>query len=88
MTTLFGAAQGVAAIKSEALSIHKAKAPKFYLKREGQYLHQSGLHMQSGSRWAWQGTAEQARACRRDLPAAVGCVAVAADLTPLPVEAS
>lgn len=55
------------------------RAEKFYLMRQGQYLHQAGLHMQTGRRWAWTGTVEQARAMRLKADAAVGCILVSAD---------
>lgn len=79
MSVLYGAAQGVNAIKAEAYANHQAKASKFYLMSGGQYLHQQGQHLQVGTRYAWQGTIEQARACRAKFDAAAGCKTVAVE---------
>lgn len=76
MTVLFGAVQGVAAIKAEALSVHHAKTQKYHLKSGSLYLHQSGQHLQIGRQYAWTGTVEQARAARRAFDAAVGTTLV------------
>lgn len=73
MSILYGAVQGVAGLKAEALSIHLSKTPKYHLRAGLQYLHQSGNHLQTGSKWAWVGTIDQARAMRRRSDAAAGC---------------
>lgn len=49
---------------------------KFFLMAGGLYLNQSGQHLQSGRRYAWQGTIDQARKCRASFNAAAGCRAV------------
>ncbi len=87
MTILHSASNGVRALKAEALSKHNAKEERFYLKCGSLYLHESGLALQSGSKWAWSGTMEQARACRAKFDAAVGCITIPVDLAPLPVRA-
>ncbi|KKC39541.1 hypothetical protein WH87_04945 [Devosia epidermidihirudinis] len=74
MTVLFGAAQAVRSIKSEALANHAGKAPKVHLKRDGLYLHWSATMMTAQRAEAWVGRADQARACRRKHKAAAGCV--------------
>ena len=51
----------------------EAKRPKFYLMCEGRFLHWSGKHLQTGTRYAWSGSIDQARAIRRTSPAAAGC---------------
>jgi len=73
MVTLYGAIQGVAAIKAEALSIHEGRKPKYHLRAGADYLHFSGLMLTSKRVWAWTGTIEQARKCRRTFDAAAGC---------------
>lgn len=56
---------------------HAAKTEqKHFLMSGGLYLNQSGQHLQHGRRYAWQGTIEQARACRAVFNAAAGCRAV------------
>lgn len=77
MTILFGAVQGVAAIKAEALSVHRAKAPRYYLRAGNMYLHQGGGKLQPSRQYAWTGTIEQAAAMRRTFSAAAGCKAIA-----------
>ena len=52
-------------------SIHNK--PKYHLRAGDMYLHQEGKHLQFGSKWAWVGTIEQARAMRRRSDAAAGC---------------
>lgn len=84
MTILYGATQGVNAIKAEALAIHQAKTQKFHLRNGTLWLHWSGLMLTSDSKQAWSGTIEQARACRRKFDAAAGCKTDPVDLTPLP----
>lgn len=71
------ARNAVAAHGREALSIHNAKAPKYHLMSGGMYLNQSAAHLQHGREYAWKGTMDQVRACRRTFAAAVGCRAVA-----------
>jgi hypothetical protein len=73
MTILFGAVQGVAAIKAEALSIHHAKTPRCHLKSGREYLHWSASKLTSNRAHAWVGTLDQAKACRRTFAAAAGC---------------
>jgi len=73
MSILYGAAQGVNAIKAEALAIHQAKKPRYHLRAGGQYLHFSGLMMTGNRAWAWTGTVEQARTARKRFDAAAGC---------------
>jgi hypothetical protein len=81
MTILFGAVQGVAAIKAEALSIHNAKTPRYYLRAGNMYLHQSGARLQDTHQYAWTGTIEQAAAMRRTFSAAAGCkIAAVSDI--------
>lgn len=56
---------------------HVAKTEqKHFLMCQGLYLNQSGQHLQHGRTYAWQGTIEQARACRAAFNAAAGCRAV------------
>ncbi len=77
MTILFGSAQA-----SISESVSRA-TPAFVLMAGGLYLHQSGLCLQKGRKYAWQGTIEQARAIRRRFDAAAGCRAVPiASITP------
>lgn len=52
---------------------HHSKARKYHLRAGDMYLHQSGLHLQDTDAYAWKGTMDQARAMRRDYPAAAGC---------------
>ena len=85
MSILYGAAQGVNAIKAEALAIHQAKKPRYHLRAGGQYLHWSGGFLTDNSKHAWIGTVEQARACRRTFNAAAGCKIRA--ISPLPAHA-
>lgn len=73
MTTLYGAAQGVRALKAESLAAHKAKTPRYHLKAGNQYLFWDGSKLTPNRDWAWSGTVEQARACRRKFAAAAGC---------------
>lgn len=75
MTVLFGNAQtAVRALKMEAYARHEAKTQrKYHLRAGDMYLHQSGLHLQNTDAYAWKGTMDQARAMRRDYPAAAGC---------------
>lgn len=73
MTILFGAVQGVKALKAEALSIHEGKKPRFHLRAGDQYLHFSGLMLTAVRSEAWTGSVEQGRACRRKFDAAAGC---------------
>lgn len=66
---------------------YAAKAPRFYLMAGGRYLHQSGDHLQDGRRYAWTGTIDQARNCRRDHPAAAGCRTVnVRSIVPTPLQ--
>jgi hypothetical protein len=73
VTILYGAAQGIAAIKSEALSIMEARKPRYHLRAGANYLHFSGLMLTDKRAWAWTGSVEQARKCRRRFDAAAGC---------------
>lgn len=73
MTLLYGAVQGVRAIKAQSLAVHEAKQQRYYLMAGGQYLHQECKHLQSGKAYAWSGTMEQTVNCRRAHPAAAGC---------------
>lgn len=69
MTLLYAAQAGLAE--------HTAKSDRLhYLVAGGKYLHQSGLCLQDGRKYAWQGTIEQARAIRRRSDAAAGCLAI------------
>lgn len=83
MTILYGATQGVNAIKAEALAIHQAKTQKFHLRNGNLWLHWSGLMLTSDRNQAWSGTIEQARACRRKFDAAAGCKI--SEINPIPV---
>ena len=83
MTILFGAVQGVQALKSEALARLKAKDEKHFLMSGGLYLHESAGHLQKGRVNAWKGTIEQAQNCRARHDAAAGCKLIAVDaITP------
>lgn len=73
MSILFGATQGVRAIKAEVFSIHLAKATKYHLRAGDQYLHFSGLMLTPERSQAWVGSVAQGRACRRKFVAAAGC---------------
>ena len=65
----------------------EAKRPKFYLMAAGQYLNQSGKHLQTGTLYAWTGSMEQARNCRRTSPAAAGCRTVnVRSIVPTPIQ--
>lgn len=76
MTTLYGAAQA-------GIAEYTAKHPQYYLMAGGKFLHQSGLCLQDGRKYAWQGSIEQARNCRRQFDAAAGCRAISvAGFTP------
>lgn len=86
MTILFGAVQGVQAMKSEALAKMKSKDAKYVLRAGNQWLHWSGLTLTSDRKNAWSGTIEQGRACRRTFDAAAGCKLIAVQaITPTPV---
>ena len=71
--TMYTTTAAIRASGREAFSIHLSKAPKYHLRAGLQYLHQSGNHLQTGSKWAWVGTIDQARAMRRRSDAAAGC---------------
>lgn len=86
MTILYGAVQGVAALKAEALSIHLAKATKYHLRAGDQYLHFSGLMLTHERSQAWVGTVAQGRACRRKFDAAAGCKLRVVRTIPVPHE--
>jgi len=73
MTILYGAIQGVAAIKAEALSIHEGRKPKYHLRAGLQYLFYDGSKLTSDRAHAWVGTIEQARVARKRFDAAAGC---------------
>ena len=83
MSGPFTARSAVHAIKAEALSIHKAKAPKYHLRAGPDYLFWNCSKLTSNRAHAWKGTIEQARACRRTFAAAAGCKAVA--IQPFPM---
>lgn len=64
-----------------------AKERKYFLMAAGQYLNQSGKHLQSGTRYAWAGSIDQARAIRRTSPAAAGCRTVnVRSIVPTPMQ--
>lgn len=52
-------------------SIHNK--PKYHLRAGDMYLHFSGLMLTADRAWAWLGSIEQARKCRRTFDAAAGC---------------
>lgn len=90
MTVLYGAAQGIQAMKSEAYAKLKAKDVRYLLRSGSHWLHWSGLMLTSDRKQAWSGTFDQGKKCRRTFDAAAGCKMVSeASLNPkpLPVEA-
>lgn len=56
-----------------ALSQSVHNKPKYHLRAGTEYLHFSGLMLTPHRPWAWVGTIEQARKCRRAFDAAAGC---------------
>lgn len=73
MTILYGAAQGMQAMRSEAMAIHHAKTRRYFLKQGDLYLFWDGSKLTDNRQHAWTGTGEQGRACRAKFPAAAQC---------------
>lgn len=71
--SLYTTAASIRALKAEALSIHNAKTQKYHLRAGRQYLFWDGSKLTDNREWAWVGTVEQARNCRRRFDAAAGC---------------
>lgn len=86
MTILFGAAQGVASLKAEALAIHNAKTPRYHLRAGRDYLFYDGSRLTPVRDWAWVGTVEQAKVARKRFDAAAGCKLRAIQTIPTHVE--
>lgn len=64
-------------IAKAGLAEHIAKNDrKHFLTAGNQWLHWSGSKLTSKRSEAWQGTIDQARACRRTFSAAAGCRAI------------
>lgn len=73
MTILYGAVQGVNAIKAEAYAKFKAQDVKYFLRSGSQWLHWSGLFLTGDRKQAWSGSFAQGKSCRRAFKAASGC---------------
>lgn len=71
--TTYTAANAIRGIKAEALSIFEAKRPRYHLRAGLEYLFYDCTKLTSDRAYAWTGTVEQARACRRKFDAAAGC---------------
>lgn len=73
MNRLYTTAASIRAEKAEGMAAMEARKPRYHLRAEADYLHFSGLMLTSNRAWAWTGTIEQARNCRRTFDAAAGC---------------
>lgn len=71
--TLHTTSAAIRAHGAEAGSIHEGKKPRYHLRAGLEYLFYDASKLTSERKWAWVGTVEQARKCRRDFPAAAGC---------------
>lgn len=84
MTTLYGPAQGVAAIKAEVLALHSAKTRQYHLRKGLLYLHWSALLLTKDRKQAWVVDIIKARACRRKFEVARECKPRPTDFNPIP----
>ena len=73
MNRLYTTAASIRAEKSEGMAAMEARKPRYHLRAGANYLHFSGLMLTSDRAWAWTGSVEQARNCRRTFDAAAGC---------------
>lgn len=73
ITSLYSTAASIRAMKNEGVSIMEGRRPRYHLRVGGLYLHFSGLMLTDKRAWAWTGSIEQGRKCRRSFDAAAGC---------------
>ena len=73
MTMHFTATQAIAGHQSEAYASHAAKVRKYHLKNGNLFLFYDGSMLTDNREWAWRGTFDQSRACKRKFDAAANC---------------